>query len=341
MHHTAHYPSISDRFRIRALSAAFGMGTALLIGAAFTMPATAQTFPTKPLRIIVPYQAAGAVDFAPRMLAERMAADLGQPVLLENKTGGLGIPAMNDILNGAPDGHLIFAADASHWGINPALGTVTYDFLKDFQPLSLTFTNGLVWVTAMPGINSMQDLIAAARANPGKLNYGSPGIGSVHHLGTEMFRAGLNLDVKHVPYRGAAEMTESILRGDTAFMMISKNSVEPHVKAGKMRWLAVTIATRLKQLPDVPTTAEVTSLKDFNLPGQQGFVVKAGTPRPIVDRLVASMRKGALQPDLYAKVLEVAASEMTPNTPEQFTDLIRADFKKFATAVKISGAKAN
>jgi len=327
----------SKRSLIASAVAVVGAGLAATI----SLSAIAQNYPTKPIKIIVPYQAAGAVDLGPRLLAERMSADLGQPVLIENKTGGLGMPAMTDTINAPADGHVIFAGDASHWAINPALGTITLDFLKEFQPLSLTFTNGLLYVTATPGINSLQEFINQARANPGKMNYGSPGIGSMHHLASESLRAGLNLDIKHIPYRGAAEMTESLLRGDTQIMIISRNSVQSHVSAGKIRWLAVGIPTRLKQLPDVPTVGEVTGLKDFNFPGQQALFVKAGTPRPIVDKLVGSIRKAALQPDLFAKMLEVAASEMTPNTPEQLTEVIRGDIRKFTAVVKSSGAKAN
>lgn len=322
--------------RVKSLVAA----VAAALGAVALLPAHAQNYPTKPIRIIVPYQAAGAVDIIPRLLAERMSGDLGQSIILENKTGGLGIPAMTDTLNAPADGHTIFAADASHWAINPALGTVSYDFLKDFAPVSLVFTNGLIIVSgAASGINNLQDLIAQAKAKPGSLNYASPGVGSVHHLVLASLAASTGMDVKHIPYKGAAEMAEALLRNDVQFTMISLPAVQPHAKAGKMKMLAVNITKRLRQIPDVPTVTEVTGIKDFDYPGQQGFVVKAGTPRPIIERISAAVRKAGTQPDLFNKVLEITASEITPSTPDEFAELIRGNVRKFTNAVKVSGAK--
>ncbi len=329
----------SRRLVSRACSAILALGT-VVAAAMSAAPAAAQNFPTKPLRIVIPYGPAGAVDIAPRLLAEKMAADLGQPVLIENKPGGMGLPAVNDVLSAPADGYSILAADAGTWAIIPALQTVPYDFLRDFAPVSLTFSNGLLIITGTAsGINTLQDLIAQAKAKPGVLNFGSPGIGTLHHLTFEVLRSSLGMDMKHVPYQGAAPVVESALRGDTQVGMASLSAVMPHVKAGKIKILAVNITTRLRQIPDVPTVGEITGLKDFHFPGQQGLVVKAGTPKAIVDKLAASIRKGALHPDVFNKVLEGSASEMTPNTPEQLTELIRGDIKKFANAVKVSGAK--
>ncbi len=218
--------------------------------------------------------------------------------------------------------------------------TVNYDFMRDFTPVTMIFTNGLIFFTSTnSGINSFQDLITQAKARPGQINYATPGIGSPHHLAIESLKASLGLDLKHIPYRGAAEQVESVLRGDTQFSVVSLSAVMPLAKAGKVRMLAVSIPTRLKQVPDVPTVAEVTGLSDYSFPGQQAFVVKAGTPQAIVDKLAAAIRKVALLPEVYNKVLETTASELTPTTPEQTADFIRGDIKKFTNAVKISGAK--
>ena len=331
----------SDSSTCRALSKVLGRGVffaAALLAA--VSPASGQTFPNKPVRIIVPYGVGGVVDFVPRVLAERMSAELGQPVVVENKSGGLGIPAMNEVLNSPPDGHFMIEVDAAHWAINPALTQVNYNFTRDFAPVTLVFTNGLVFFTSTTsGINSFEGLVALAKAKPGQLNYGSSGIGSTHHLAIESLKASLGLDIKHVPYRGGAEMAESVMRGDTHFSVVSMGTILPLVKAGKLKMLAVSIPTRLKQIPDVPTVAEVTGLKDYSFPGQAGFVVKAGTPKAIIDKLAAAFTKAAQQPDLAAKVLDTTASELTPSTPEQLTELIRRDIVKFANAVKASGAK--
>ena len=305
------------------------------------LPAAAQNYPTKPIRIIIPVQAAGAVDIVPRMLAEKMSADLGQPILLENKPGGLGMPAINDVMGSPADGHTIFAADASHWAIVPALQSVAYDFLRDFTPVSLVFTNGIIIVAGgNSGINTLKDLIAQARAKPGVLNYGTPGVGSVHHLVLASLAATTGMDVRHIPYKGAGEMAESLLRGDTQFTMISLPAVAPHAKAGKMKMLAVNMNRRMKLAPDVPTVEEAAGLTDFNYPGQQGFAVRTGTPKPIVDRIAASMRKVGT-PEFANGVLEKTGAEFTLTTPEQFADLIRGDIRKYIQAVKVSGAKAN
>jgi tripartite-type tricarboxylate transporter receptor subunit TctC len=303
-------------------------------------PARAQNISNRPIRILVPFAPGSVVDLVPRLLAERMAADLGQPVVVENKSGGLGMPAINDVLNAPADGTAILAADASHWAIAPAMQTVPYNFSRDFMPVSITFTNGLIFYTSSSsGIHSLADLIAQAKSKPGQLNFGSSGIGSVHHLAFETLKYSLGLDMKHIPYRGSAVVVESVLRGDVQVVLSSLGVVMPLVAAGKGKMLAVSIPSRLKQIPDVPTVAEITGLKDFNFPGQQGFVVKAGTPQSTIDRLGASIRKAALQPDLYAKVLETTASEMTPNTPAQFAEIIQADIKRYSNAVKVSGAK--
>ncbi len=287
----------SDSSNCRALSKVLGRGVffaAALLAA--VSPASGQTFPNKPVRIIVPYGVGGVADFVPRVLAERMAAELGQPVVVENKSGGLGIPAMNEVLNSPPDGHVMIEVDAAHWAINPALTQVNYNFTRDFAPVALVFTNGLVFFTSTTsGINSFEGLVALAKAKPGQLNYGSSGIGSTHHLAIESLKASPGLDIKHVPYRGGAEMAESVMRGDTHFSVVSMGTILP--------------------------------------------LVKAGTPKSIIDKLAAAFTKAAQQPDLAAKVLDTTASGLTPSTPEQLTELIRRDIVKFANAVKASGAK--
>jgi tripartite-type tricarboxylate transporter receptor subunit TctC len=313
-----------------------------LLAAALAFQAAAQTFPTKPIRIVVPYSVGSAVDLVPRLLAERMSIDLGQSVIVENRSGGQGLLAINAVLSQPADGYCILVADAAHWGVTPAMQRVNYDFMRDFAPLSQTYTSGqLIFVSTASGITSLQDLITKAKANPGKFNYASPGIGSIHFLSMEVLKSSLGLDIKHIPYRGSPEVAESVLRGDAEIGISSLNGILPQVKAGKFRLLAVNIGTRLKQIPDVPTVAEVTGLKDFEYGGQQGMLVRAGTPKYIIDKLSAAIQKAALAPDIQAKVLDVAASDMTPTTPAQFSELIRSDIKKYAHAVKVSGVKVD
>ncbi len=327
------------------MSICFGRGRlsrvlCLLVAGVFSLPALAQTFPSKSLRLIVPYGPLGAVDFVPRLLAERMSADLGQPVVVENRGGGLGLPAIGEFLNAPADGHTIFAGDASHWSIVPAMQTVPYNFLRDFAPISITFSGPQVWaVLGTSPIKTMQDLVAQIKANPGKMGFSSPGVGSLHHLEGEIFAFQLGLKVQHVPYKGGGEMVESLLRGDTQFLFISPNGVLPYVKTGKMTMLAVSTNTRFRTLPNTPTIAEATGLKDFNIAGQQGLFLRAGTPKPIVDRVAGSLLKAMAIPEIQSRVIETGGVELMPLTPEQFTELIRGDIRKFSEAVKLAGVK--
>ena len=322
----------------RGFNRALGAGAAVAAGLAGA-PLRAQDFPTRPLRLIVPYGPGAASDYVARLVAEKMSVELGQTVLVENKPAGLGLPAINDVLNAPADGHVMLAADSAHWAITPAMQAMPYDFLRDFQPLSLTFSNGLLlFVNTSSGITSLQGLLAEIKAKPGQFNYGTPGIGSLHHLAMEVLKTSLGLDCKHIPYRGGADAIQSLLRGETQIGINSQTAVVPHVISGKLRILAVTVTGRLRQLPDIPTVAEVTGLRDFQFPGQQGLVVKAGTPKAVVDRLSAAIRKAGSDPVLAAKVLERAASEMAPMSPEQLTELIRSDIRRYAAAVKVSGA---
>ena len=310
----------------------------LVLGCLASVGAAAQTFPSKPVRILVPYAPGATSDLVPRLLGERMGSDLGQPVVVENKPGGLGLPAINDVLNNPADGHTLIAADAAHWAVNPAMQPVNYDFIRDFAPISQTFVNGLLfYVSSTLNVNTLHEFIAYAKAHPGQLNYGTPGVGSVHQLALETFRAGLGLDFKHIPYKGGADAIQSALRGETQFGVNSQTAVMPQVRAGRLKIVAVTVMNRVKSAPELPTVGEVTGLQDFQFPGQQALFARAGTPRANIDRLNAAVRKAA--PELAARVLEQAASELIPTTPEQVLEVMRGDIRRYNNAVKISGIK--
>lgn len=312
----------------------------LVVGASVLIPADAQNFPTRPLRIISPYSPGNSVDLASRLLAPNMSQDLGQPIVVENRPGGGGVIAINELLAQPADGHTPLVPDAGHWAINPALQTMPYDFLRDMAPVGLIFTGPRYWmVSTSSPINTLQDLIALARAKPGVLNYGTPGSGTPHHMEAEVFRSSLGLDIKHIPYKGGSETTEALLRGDIQLTFLAMSTMLPHVKAGKMRMLAVDTKTRFRVTPDVPTVSEITGIADFHFPGQLGMVARAGAPKPVIERLSAALGKAALSPDVVSRMLNSGGLDMTPTTPEQFAELIREDIKKYALAVKISGAK--
>lgn len=315
-------------------STALGLVLASLI-ACLATPALAQTFPTKRVRIIVPAGPSGAVDLVPRLLAERMAPDLGQPIIIENRPGGAGIPAVNEILNSPADGYTVLTAYAANWAITPALQPVPYDFLRDFAPVGLSFTGLRVYaVLSSTPVKSLQDLIALAKEKPGSINYASAGVGSGVHMEAAVFASSLGLVTRHIPYRGGAEEVEALLRGDVQYTMSGVNVIMPHVKAGKVRLLAVNRKARSAIVPELPTVAEITGLRDFDFATYVGWVVRAGTPKPVIDRLSGALMKAGAQPDLVAKVFSSGGVELTPSTPEQLAEIIRNEITQYTQAVK-------
>ncbi len=290
--------------------------------------------------MIVPYGAGTAPDIVPRMLVERMAGDLGQAIVIDNRPGGLGLPAINEVLNRPADGSTLFAAAAAHWAIVPAMQTVPYDFLRDFAPVTLGYSEPqVIVVSAASPYNSLPDLMAFAKANPGKVNYGSGGNGTLAQLQIETMAHALGVKLTHIPYKGSNETLEAILRDDIQLTTAGVKNTVALVKAGKVRLLAVTTGKRSVVAPDLPTVAELTGLKDFDWVGEQGYVVRAGTPRPLIDRLNASFTKAMVQPDLQKRLIETGAAEFRPNSPEQFGELIRENIKRFGEAVRLAGLK--
>lgn len=332
-------PNATLRERTPRRPAMFGLALAPLM-ACLALPAFGQAFPSKPVRIIVPAGPSGAVDLVPRLLAERMAPDLGQPFVVDNRPGGAGIPATNEILNAPADGHTVLLAYAQNWVITPALQPVNYDFVRDFAPVGLVFTGLRVYAVLSSGpINSLQDLIALAKAKPGVVNYSSPGVGSGVHMEAAVFAHSLGLDIRQIPYKGGAELVGALLRGEVHYTMAGVNAIMPQVKAGKVRLLAVNRKTRSSIVPDLPTVAEITGLRDFDFATYVGFVVRAGTPKPAIDRLSGALLKAGSQPDLVAKVYSTGGVELTPSTPEQLAEIIRDEIKAYTQAIKASGLK--
>lgn len=318
-----------------------GIALALACLVAFPFQAAAQSYPTKPIRGIIPYTPGGVAEAGPRLYAEKMGALLGQSIVIEFRPGGSGMVGITDILNAPADGYTLLMADSSHWAILPALQPVSYDFLRDFAPVSRMYTNSLIFVTqANAPYSTLRDLIAQAKAKPGTLNYASPGVGSPHHLLIEALKAGLNADIRHIPYKGGGEMVAALLRGDVALTVISYTAVMPQVKAGKMKMLAVSRVKRMDLVPEVGTVAELTGLADYDFGGVQAIVARAGTPRPIIERLSALAVQVGTQPDFVAKLREIGGSDAAPTTPEQLAEVIRGEIKSYANAVKVSGAKA-
>lgn len=326
--------------------------TKFLAAAAASMIATfaaAQSFPTKPLRFIVPYPPGGPLDTVARTLADKMKDGLGQPVIVENKPGAGGNIGADMVAKSPPDGYtMVMGAVATH-AINPTLfPKMPYDAVKDFAPVSLVANvpNVLVMnpeAARNLGIASVNDLVAYAKANPGKLNYASGGNGSAGHLAGEMFKMMARVSMLHIPYAGAAPAQLGLLTGQTDLMFDNLASASQNIRSGKLKPLAVTTASRAAALPDLPTMAEAgggKGLNGFDINTWFGILVPANTPDAVVMRLNSEIHNALRAPDVRERLTRLGA-EPTPTTPGQFAVLIQNDLKKYAAIVKASGAKVD
>ena len=318
------------------------LGATLLLGAGLHGgPATAQdAYPTKPIQVIVPFPAGVGVDVVIRVIAPRLGASLGQPVVVDNKPGAGGNIG-HDLAARAPKDGYTLLGTASNFVANPSLyRKVNYDPLKDFTPVTgLIRTPSVLVVPAESPIKSVQELIALAKANPGKINYASGGNGSLAHFSAELFKTYTGTDMVHVPYKGAPDIMTSLLSKQTDLAFPVLVSVLPQLKAGTLRALATTGTKRSAQLPDVPTMHELLK-PGFDLESENGLVAPAGVPPAVIARLNAEivkiMRDPAVSGPLVANGFEVVGS-----TPAEFGERLRNDVAKYEDIVKKSGAKVD
>ncbi len=291
-------------------------------------------WPDKPVRWIVPYAAGGFADIRARRIGIDLAKRLGQPVVIENRTGAGGVIGTDAVAKAAPDGYTIGMGNLAALAVNVSLmKKLPYDPLKDLQPVVLIERSALI-LTAGPALQAktLQELIAYAKANPGKLGFGSSGVGGAHHLSGEMLKLRTGIDIVHVPYKGGAPAAADVMAGHLPMMFEMGYAAVPSVKGGKIRALAVTSTRRLPLLPDVPTMAEA-GLPGFESANWQGLVVPAATPRAIVERLNREFNAILALPEQREAILSTA-SEVGGGTPEEFRDLIRSETAKWAEVVK-------
>ena len=302
--------------------------------------AGAQNFPTRPIRAVVPYAAGGLPDTMTRIASQRMIEILGQQIVVDNRPGAGGISGSELVANATPDGYTLLIADVAQTAINPALfAKLPYDTLRDFAPVSLMGTSGqfLVAHATVPA-NSLKELIALVRTKPGQLRYGSGGIGSVHHLSMEALKAPLGLDIVHVPYKGAGQAVPALLAGEVSLLFAALPATAAHVKAGRLKLLAVNTLKRNAQAPDVPTIGEITGIKDYDYPPAIGVMAPAKTPKAVISQLAAAVQKAMQHPDTVTRYRTLGIDPVG-NTPEQYLAQTRADIAKYARAVKASGIK--
>jgi tripartite-type tricarboxylate transporter receptor subunit TctC len=310
---------------------------ALLLSLLFALSGSAfaqERWPSKPIRWIVPYAAGGFADLRARKLAVDLAKNLGQPVYIENRAGAGGVVGTDALAKAAPDGYTIGMGNLAALSVNVSLmKKLPYDPLKDVQPVVLVERSALIF-TAGQGlpVNTVQEVIAYAKANPGKLGFGSSGVGGAHHLSGEMLKLRTGIDIVHVPYKGGAPAAADLIAGHLPMMFEMGYAAVPSIKGGKIRALAVTSAQRLPLLADVPTMAE-SGLPGFESYNWQGVVVPAGTPRAIVDRLNRELNAILALPEQREAIVSTA-SEVGGGTPEEFAELIRSETAKWAEVVK-------
>ena len=303
--------------------------------------AGAQTYPAKPIRIVVGFPAGGPTDIVSRTLAPRMSEALAQPVLVDNRGGAGGVIATEQVAKAAPDGYTLLMGTIG--GIAVAMSLVPnrgYDTLRDFAPVTqaVTVTNLLVVHPSVPARN-VKELLAIARAKPGRLNYASSGNGTVTHLAGELFKLMGKVDITHVPFKGGAPALTALISGEVDLSYENSLVVTPHVKAGKVRALAVTGPRRSQLMPELPTIAE-SGLAGYNASGWYGLFVPAATPKAIVSRLNQEAVKALRMPDVVA-TLSSQGAEPVGNSPDEFRAFVRAEIEKWANLVKVAKMKTD
>jgi tripartite-type tricarboxylate transporter receptor subunit TctC len=300
--------------------------------------AEAQAWPSKPITMYVPFAAGGPSDMFGRQLARGMSAALGQQVVVENKGGMGGVVGVAAVAKAAPDGYTIGMNATGPSAIAPFMVPNMPFEDKDLVLLTpIALVQMIVAVSSRLPVNSVAELIAYAKANPGKINYGSSGPGGISHLAAELFRAAAGIDIIHVPYRGAAPAVQDLLAGQVQLVVLDVSVLAPHIRSGAIKALTATSKTRSALLPDVPTTAEVglpTVLSD----NWYGLAAPAGVPQPILDRIHAAAVE-VLKTKEVAEPMMAQGAVIRPMTTAEFTDFVRQEREKWGPVVKSSGAK--
>jgi tripartite-type tricarboxylate transporter receptor subunit TctC len=305
------------------------------------LDAQSPSYPSKPIRFVVPYPAGGPLDTVARLLGQRVSESTRQPVIVDNKPGAGGNIGADAVAKAAPDGYTILMGAVATHAINPTLyAGIPYDPAKDFIPVTqiASTPNVLVVNPAVPAA-SVREFIAYAKANPGKLNFGSGSTGSAGHLAGELFKTMAGIEMTHVPYKGAAPAMNDLIGGRIQLMFDNLASSLAQVRAGKVRALAVTTAKRSALAPELPTIAE-SGLPGFDINTWFGIFLPAGTPPAIVERLHAEFTEALAAPDIREKMLDLGA-EPVGSTPADFAAYIRSESGKYARLIKASGARAD
>jgi tripartite-type tricarboxylate transporter receptor subunit TctC len=311
----------------------------LLLGILAPSLVYAQSYPAKPIRIIVSYPAGGANDIVARGVGQRMNELLGASIVVDNRAGAGGTIGADIAAKAPPDGYTLLMAAGAHTLAPSLYLKLPYDIARDFAPVSISARSAylLVLHPSVPA-NSVKELIALARTRPGGLNYASSGVGAPPHLAGEMFNTLAGVKMVHVAYKGDTPAVADLLGGHVDLSFISISATSALIKAGKLKALAVTSAQRTPVMPELPTVAEAGGLKEFDISTWWGLLAPAGTSPDVVNKLAATMAKIATIPDVKTRFGEVGV-EAAANSPEQFGAFIKAEIQKFAQLAKLAGVK--
>lgn len=314
-----------------AVAAALPSGEALAQGAAW---------PSRPIRFLVPLPPGGSPDYLARLLAERLQAVLGQPLVVENRPGAAGNIAREFVARQPADGYTILMNESAHV-LSAGVGArLPYDPIKDFEPIVLAAKIPFILtVNANTPVSNLKEFIAYANASPTPLTYGSSGIGAPHHIAAEMLRSMTGINIVHIPYKGSAGIIPALLSGEIVFTIGAVNSLLPHYRSGKLRAIATAGSARTAILPDLPTIAEAGPLPGYAIDIWLGVMGPAGMPRPIVERLNAEINRVVQDPQIIKERFAPVGLEPVGSTPEQFLDVIKSDLAKYAKIAKDAGIK--
>jgi len=306
-----------------------------------SLSAFAQAFPSKPVRLIVPFPPGGAVDYYARAVQNRLQETLGQPILIENRSGAGGMVGADLVVKAAPDGYTLLVGNIAALAMNVGLySKMTYDPRKDLTPIIRTVAvNYVMAVHPSVPARSVKEFIDYAKANPGKLSYGSAGSGSAPHLATELLKQRAGIDMLHVPFKGGGPMVADLLGGQIHIVIADQANLMPHVKAGKLRALAVGTLERSPTYPDIPTIAE-SGFPGFEARAWQGIAGPAQLPADIVRQLNTAFAKAMAFPEVHQRLLDGGLDPIT-GTPEAFAAFIRSEIEKWSKVAKDVGARVD
>lgn len=314
------------------------MFASMLAAVVFSVSASAQTYPDKPVKLVLAAPAGSSIDVLGRTIADKLKDRLGQSVIVENKPAAGGTVATAEVAKAAPDGYTMLIAFNGPLAFGPLLQKLPYDVQRDLQPVIITSSQpNVLAVNAQLPVKNVAELVAYAKANPGKLNYASVGNGSSSHLNMELLKSTAGIDAVHVPFNGSPPAVLATVQGETQAMFAVMQPLQAQIQAGKLRALAVTTRKRFPLLPDLPTIAEA-GYPDFEALAWNGVLVPAATPKAIVAKLNAEINDVLKQPDVVAK-MQAVGFDLIGGTPEAFGALIKSESDKWAPVMKRVGLK--